>query len=193
MILSLQVNQKLKSLNFVVYISVCSCVIYGGPWTGAHMTLDLSCPWIPAPHSHLRTFFAVIVITNSYLNYSWKNWIGIIFHLFTTVCKYGVSTLQCTLKNMEEIPSKFQMDFYSRKKYFSHKVFSAVDFSSLFQIKCYDNYNDHNRNKYIYKNLFVFKIFLSGCGVRRSMDSLNPVPYVLLSMDLRRLHNYTQK
>jgi hypothetical protein len=33
--------------------------------------------------------------------------IGIIFHLFTTVCKYGVSTLQ----NMVEIPSKFQMDF----------------------------------------------------------------------------------
>ena len=30
----------------------------------------------------------------SYLNYNWKNWIGIIFHLFTTVCKYRVSTLQ---------------------------------------------------------------------------------------------------
>jgi hypothetical protein len=44
-------------------------------------------------------FLAVIVITNSYLNYSWKNWIGIIFHLFTTVCKYGVSTLQYTTKH----------------------------------------------------------------------------------------------
>jgi hypothetical protein len=32
-------------------------------------------------------------------------------HLFTTVCKYGVSTLQYTLQNMVEIPSKFQMDF----------------------------------------------------------------------------------
>ena len=56
-------------------------------------------------------FLAVIVITNSYLNYSWKNWIGIIFHLFTTIWKYGVSTLQYTLQNMVEIPSKFQMDF----------------------------------------------------------------------------------
>jgi hypothetical protein len=35
-----------------------------------------------------------------------KKWIGIIFHLFTTVCKYGVSTLQYTLQNMVEIPSK---------------------------------------------------------------------------------------
>jgi hypothetical protein len=58
-----------------------------------------------------KMFLAVIVITNSYINYSWKNWIGIIFHLFTTVCKYGVSTLQYTLQNMVEIPSKFPMDF----------------------------------------------------------------------------------
>ena len=58
-----------------------------------------------------KDVLAVIVITNCYLNYSWKNWIGIIFHLFTTVCKYGVSTLQYTLQNMVEIPSKFQMDF----------------------------------------------------------------------------------
>ena len=58
-----------------------------------------------------KMFLAVIVITNSYLNNSWTNWIGIIFHLFTTVCKYGVSTLQYTLQNMVEIPSKFQMDF----------------------------------------------------------------------------------
>ena len=48
--------------------------------------------------------------TNSYLNYSCKNLICIIFHLFTTACKYGVSTLQYTLQNMVEIPSKFQMD-----------------------------------------------------------------------------------
>jgi hypothetical protein len=47
-----------------------------------------------------KMFLAVIVITNSYLNYGWKNWIGIIFHLFTTVCKYGVSTLQYTLQNI---------------------------------------------------------------------------------------------
>jgi hypothetical protein len=55
----------------------------------------------------------VIVITNSYLNYSWKKWIGIIFNLFSTVCKYGVSTLQYTFQNMVEIPSKFPLGFCS--------------------------------------------------------------------------------
>jgi hypothetical protein len=70
-----------------------------------------------------KMFLAVIVITNCYLNYSWKNWIGIIFHLFTTVCKYGVSTLQYTLQNMVEALHQNCLICLSRKKYFSHTVF----------------------------------------------------------------------
>jgi hypothetical protein len=69
--------------KFLVY-AVSSCIVKSRP-------LD----YFVSKH-----FLVVIVITNSYLNYSWKNWIGIIFHLFTTVCKYGVSTLQYTLQNM---------------------------------------------------------------------------------------------
>ena len=41
-----------------------------------------------------RCFLLWLLLQIVFLNYSWKNWIGIIIHLFTIVCKYGVSTLQ---------------------------------------------------------------------------------------------------